>query len=63
MEMTINEYSTHIVLPSDTLVGIALKYGMNVQQLKSINGMYSTAIYPGMVKKKKKKTIKITINA
>ena len=53
MEMTINEYSTHIVLPSDTLVGIALKYGMNVQQLKSINGMYSTAIYPGMVKKKK----------
>ena len=43
------EFSLHIVLPSDTISGIALKYKMSVSQLKSINGMISSGIYPGQV--------------
>ncbi|MGX4687335.1 LysM peptidoglycan-binding domain-containing protein [Vagococcus sp. JNUCC 83] len=39
--------STHQVKSGDTLYGIGLKYGMSVQELKSLNNLNSDIIYVG----------------
>ncbi|MBB5325881.1 LysM repeat protein [Anoxybacillus tepidamans] len=43
--------TTYTVQPSDSLYAIALKYGTNVQQLKTLNNLSSDTIYVGQVLK------------
>ncbi len=39
--------AAYVVQPGDTIFRIALRYGVNVQYLCSINGLYSNLIVPG----------------
>ena len=39
--------ASYIVQPGDTIFRIALRYGVNVQYLCSVNGLYSNLIVPG----------------
>lgn len=42
-----SKYITHIVVSSDTLWGLAEKYGTTVNEIKSLNGLQSDTIQPG----------------
>jgi LysM repeat protein len=37
----------YIVQPGDTLFGIATRFGVNVQSLCDVNGIYGNLIVPG----------------
>ncbi len=39
--------ASYVVQPGDTIFRIALRYGVNVQYLCSVNGLYSNLIVPG----------------
>lgn len=39
----------YLVQDGDTLIGIALKFNMNVHYLKRLNNLSSNVLYPGQV--------------
>jgi LysM repeat protein len=51
MEPEFDGNGLHIVHDGDTLMGIALKYNVNVNNLKRLNNLHSTVLSPGQVSK------------
>jgi hypothetical protein len=49
MENDFDGNGLHIVHDGDTLMGIALKYNVNLNNLKRLNNLDSTVLYPGQV--------------
>lgn len=47
--ITINNYITHVVKPTDTLISICDKYKMNPEKVKQDNNLKTSKLYIGQI--------------